>query len=94
VTMLAVGGVAAAVAIPFGVIGKTHEDTLAGEPCGRAGTCSPSDVDAIRRDYWTAGIAAGVGAVALAIGIWRVAAGGPSAPAAVSADARGVSVHF
>ncbi len=93
VTMLVVAGIAAGVGTPFGIVGKVREDDLASEPCGKSGTCDPGAVAGVRRDYWTAGIAAGVGVVALAVGIWQLAVH-PSSPSGVGADARGIRVTF
>jgi hypothetical protein len=70
--MLGVAVVAAGVGVTFGVIGKVGENDLASSACGQNGTCSRDAVDAIRRDYWTAGIVGGIGAVSLGIGLWQI----------------------
>ena len=72
IAMLGVGGAAIATGAVFGVLGRIREDELAGSPCGRNGTCATADVDVVRQRYWIAGITAGVGLAALAIGIWQV----------------------
>ena len=72
IVMLGVGIVAAGIAVTFGVLGKSRENELASAPCGQDGTCAHDEVNVVRRDYWTAGIAGGVAALALGIGIWQL----------------------
>jgi hypothetical protein len=93
ILLVSTGVVAAAVSIPLGVVGKVQEDDLASQPCGRAGTCSRGDVDAIARDYWIAGIVGGLGAVALGLGIWQLVSRGQERPA-VALSASGIRFAF
>jgi hypothetical protein len=68
--MVGVGAAAAITAGTFGILGKVREDQLAGQPCGKNGTCSHADVDVVRHRYLIAGIAGGVGVVGLAVGLY------------------------
>jgi hypothetical protein len=70
--LLGVGAVAAAVAIPFFVVGKVDENDLRNDSCGPTATCLPDTVGQINRDYAVAGIAGGVGLVAIGLGVWQL----------------------
>lgn len=67
--LLGIGTAGAVAGATSGVLGKVREDELAQSPCGRTGTCDPDDVDVVRRRYWTAGIAGGLGVAALVAGL-------------------------
>ncbi len=60
--MTAAGGAAIAAGAIFFALGLVHYDDLA-NTCGASGTCAPEELTAIDRDYWIAGISAGVGLV-------------------------------
>jgi hypothetical protein len=68
--MVGVGGAASLAGGTFGVLGKLREDELASSPCGHDGTCSHEEVDVVRQRYWMAGIAGGVGVLAIGVGLW------------------------
>jgi hypothetical protein len=74
IVLLGAGLAATGVGVTFGVLGRGRETELADSPCGQAGRCAPSDVDVVRRDYWIAGIAGGIGLAAVGIGIWLLVA--------------------
>src|SRR5262249_32066374 len=72
IVLLGVGAVAAGTAVTFGGLGKSRQNDLDAQAWAANGTCSPSDVDVVRRDYWIAGIAGGVSVVAIGLGLWQV----------------------
>jgi hypothetical protein len=91
-TLTAAGGLAVAIGATFVVAGLVRRTDLVQSQCATARTCSPDDVGAIDRDYAIGGIAAGVGVVALGIGIGRLVSHGERSRAGVGAY--GVSVSF
>jgi hypothetical protein len=72
ILVLGAGIVATGIGTTFGILGRSRELDLANSPCGHTGTCAPSDVDVVRRDYWILGIAGGIGLVAIGLGIWQL----------------------
>jgi hypothetical protein len=86
------GGIVTVVGAGFVAWGLVQRGDLLGQPCAPTRTCSPDDVGAIDRSYWTGGIALGVGLVALGIGIWELSS--HRERPAVSTNASGVGFSF
>jgi hypothetical protein len=76
------GGLVFVVGATFVTIGIMKRDDLVSEPCAATRTCSPADVNAVDRDYWIGGIAAGIGLGTLGLGIWQLVSHGKTSTAA------------
>jgi hypothetical protein len=79
IVLVSLGVVGAAVAVPVGISAKSRQNGL-DNTCGTTGSCAPSQVGPIERDYWIAGIVGGIGVVALGLGIWQLVSRGGDPP--------------